>query len=572
MRFRLGQLKLAAFLAVGFVFVRLIYAIIFGGAAQGRDVLFEIPAMQLAGPFSHIQLFGPVTFEGLYQNLLLALPFAAVIFLTGVFGGLLTPGVIFAFARKFPRFRNLLTAIALGWVQLPALQTAIQRLNYAMTLRGERRYRLVIPVLETAIARALATAQRLVFQSLKPADGETLSANGLCINPGQLGPIDLEISGGLTVITGATGSGKSTLLLALSGLGGELGLDLSGSVATPARIGFVPQNPRDSLWGPTVYDEIPNLVGFGLESKGSLAVATLSEGEAAQVAILREFAREPELLLLDEPFAGLDDTASIELLKLIELATKNGTAVIVVEHRPELLASLDPQYLMLDSGRLVPGIWKPQLSVGHRSPMLVGSDIVLDFKLEELKVGDKTLLLEPQLVLRQGQITALTGANGSGKTSFMNTLRTLDSTQTVRMVPELFTDFFVTTSTSEELERADLIAHVEPGYTLQNLKAILGERLPKLDTHPRDLSAGIQLALAIAMQMSHRPQVLLIDEPVRGFDPLLRSQVAETLRCVQETGCSVVLATHDLRFVTGLSQQLFRIYGQRLVPLSEVRA
>ena len=103
-----------------------------------------------------------------------------------------------------------------------------------------------------------------------------------------------------------------------------------------------------------------------------------------------------------------------------------------------------------------------------------------------------------------------------------------------------------------------------------NLESIL-ETLPSLDTHPRDLSAGTQLALAIAMQLSHKPKVLLIDEPARGFDAKTKSQVIATLECVRETGCAIVFASHDSDLISKLATTVYRIADKQLQRVSEVR-
>jgi energy-coupling factor transport system ATP-binding protein len=83
---------------------------------------------------------------------------------------------------------------------------------------------------------------------------------------------------------------------------------------------------------------------------------------------------------------------------------------------------------------------------------------------------------------------------------------------------------------------------------------------PLLRTHPRDLSAGTKLALAIAMQLSYKPEILLIDEPVKGLDPIAREKTAEVLACVAETGCAVIFATHDEHFARSANTQI-RISG-----------
>ena len=69
-----------------------------------------------------------------------------------------------------------------------------------------------------------------------------------------------------------------------------------------------------------------------------------------------------------------------------------------------------------------------------------------------------------------------------------------------------------------------------------------------LDTHPRDLSSGTKLALALSIAVAQRPKLLLIDEPVKGLDRAARNQMAQVLGCIQEMGCAIVFATHDKNF------------------------
>ncbi|MDP4688644.1 MAG: hypothetical protein NWS14_02860, partial [Pontimonas sp.] len=69
--------------ALGFVLMRMVYRAALGGATSGETVLWVLPRLRLSGPFSHIVLFGPVTVEGLVSAAWSALPFAAVILVTG---------------------------------------------------------------------------------------------------------------------------------------------------------------------------------------------------------------------------------------------------------------------------------------------------------------------------------------------------------------------------------------------------------------------------------------------------------------------------------------------------------
>jgi energy-coupling factor transport system ATP-binding protein len=58
------------------------------------------------------------------------------------------------------------------------------------------------------------------------------------------------------------------------------------------------------------------------------------------------------------------------------------------------------------------------------------------------------------------------------------------------------------------------------------------------------------------MQLSFKPTLLLVDEPVKGLDPLAKERVSEVLACVAETGCAILFATHDENFAVCADKRL----------------
>jgi energy-coupling factor transport system ATP-binding protein len=549
----------------------MVYAVIFGGASSGSTLLLNLESVNLGGPFAHITLFGPVYLEGMIANLSTAVPFAVFIAGTGVLVAFVKPSQLFAAARKLPPFRPILSSLAIGWVQMPALLQATVRINRARKLRREKSARTLIPILETAIETSLALAQRLALLTPRALNGDkALKLKNVSVIEAGLDEINLSVnSGECYVVTGATGSGKSSLLLVASGVGSQLGLTASGEIATPGHIGFVGQQPRAQLFGPLVQDEIAPTSSFGLDAKMSTPVHLLSEGEAFQVSVISELQKQPDLLILDEPFAGLDADSARELVSLLGEYLQAGGSVLLAEHRPELLAGLGARVSHLSAGKLLEGELKAKSQKVQRHSSLTLSDEVLVYEGKSIGYQNNVLIEGPRLRLRQSEIAAITGRNGAGKTSLLNALTA--SSNEVVMVPERVNDFFVTTSLGEELDRADQVAKVSKGFTQANLASILGE-LPNLQTHPRDLSAGSQLALAIAMQLSHKPRVLVIDEPARGFDAQTKAQVIATLECVRETGCAIAFASHDAELISELATTIYRIADNQLQKVSEVMA
>ena len=561
-----GKALLALYMALGFVFLRVIYSIVFGTSHSGETVLLDLPLVGLSGPFEHITLFGPITLEGLAQSAGLALPFAFAILLFGVLASAVRPIWLLKKAKALPFGSNLLSALAIALMQIPALLESTKRISLARRLRGESRLRAIIPIFETAIARSNSIGLRLFLESTVQANArlslKDFVPEGACHRPVS---VYLE-PGHLLVLKGPTGSGKTGILEALAGLTGEFrGRGFLGSIPKPSSVGFLPQNPRDLLFGSIVADELAQDVGlpFGLLQKLSRPISSLSEGEAVQVWIAKLLQDGHSSLLLDEPFASLDKASAIELSQLISKELKLGKAIAIAEHRFENMPK-DARILDLGGAEPNPNNGKPSVPVQSNQEVETVK-VVFQLSLPELKNDNQVLLKNIELEVLQGSAIALLGANGSGKTTLLRKLVSGSKPSEIAMVPEVVDDFFVCQSLESELDRADRVAKVPAGFTQKTLESFLPNASSLLLMHPRDLSFGQKLALACSMQLSHKPKLLLIDEPVKGFDQNLRLNVKEILRCVLETGTALVFATHDHDFASGLASEEWQIQDLKLI-------
>ncbi|MFF2535744.1 ABC transporter ATP-binding protein [Streptomyces cyaneofuscatus] len=178
-----------------------------------------------------------------------------------------------------------------------------------------------------------------------------------------LGGLELDIARGeFVALLGASGSGKTTLLRILGALDSADG----GEVLVPEARTIVFQEPRlvpskKVLANVTVAlprgrrdDGLRALAEVGLERHADAWPATLSGGEAQRVALARALVREPELLLLDEPFAALDALTRLKMQDLVdELCRKHRPAVLLVTHDVEEAVRLADRVAVLRDGRLV---------------------------------------------------------------------------------------------------------------------------------------------------------------------------------------------------------------------------
>lgn len=174
--------------------------------------------------------------------------------------------------------------------------------------------------------------------------------------------VDLDIAPGeFVALLGASGSGKSTLL---RGIGG-LDRGFSGSFDVPGSKAIVFQEhrliPWISVWrnvvlgvdGATKARARTALEEVGLSAKADVWPATLSGGEAQRVALARALVRNPELLLLDEPFGALDALTRLKAQALVaRLWTLHRQSVLLVTHDVEEALLLADRALVLRDGRI----------------------------------------------------------------------------------------------------------------------------------------------------------------------------------------------------------------------------
>jgi len=194
--------------------------------------------------------------------------------------------------------------------------------------------------------------------------------------------INLEVEAGKKVVfLGANGSGKTTLFYHLNGLHlpreGEvkiLGIEVGKKSVKEVRrrVGMVFENPDNQLISTTVYDD----VAFGLRNyrwseeavqekvqealekvqAGDLAESSpyhLSWGQKKRVALAGVLALEPEILVLDEPFSGLDPGVSGALVSLLDRLNGEGKTVIAAAHDVDLAYRWADEVVILSRGQII---------------------------------------------------------------------------------------------------------------------------------------------------------------------------------------------------------------------------
>ncbi|MFF9093018.1 ABC transporter ATP-binding protein [Streptomyces sp. NPDC014802] len=189
--------------------------------------------------------------------------------------------------------------------------------------------------------------------------------------------------------------------------------------------------------------------------------------------------------------------------------------------------------------------------------------------------GGVRALRHVDLTVSPGETVALMGRNGAGKSTLLNALVGLvrptsgtvlaggavpygspprELVRRVGLVPQEPRDLLYADTVAAECVAADQDAGAEPG----TCRALVSALLPGVTdgTHPRDLSEGQRLALALAVVLTARPPLLLLDEPTRGLDYAAKSRLVTVLRELTAAGHAVVLATHDVELAAELAHRV----------------
>jgi energy-coupling factor transport system ATP-binding protein len=426
--------------------------------------------------------------------------------------------------------------------------------------------------------------------------------------------VDLVLEPGERVLlTGASGSGKSTLLRALGGLLEPESGDLEGGLEIdPGRVGMVFQDPDSQL----VMTRCGDDVAFGLENAGTppahiwpavdaaldavgfdlgrdRPTAALSGGQKQRLVLAGALAPRPGLLLLDEPTAQLDPDGGELVRAAVQRAVGDRTAtLVVVDHDVESwLPLVDRVVELLPTGGLVehpPGWTPPQLRLPERPSHPAGELLIAAEHAGYTHRGSALPALSPaDVALHAGRTLALTGPNGTGKSTLALLLAGLRAPTTGRVVAAAaLTGGLRRPDRPPHRWRADeLVRRIGTVFQQPEHQFLTGrvrdelsggghrradELLERMglaalaDANPFTLSGGQQRRLSVATALASRPRVLILDEPTFGQDRDTWAELVALLAEQQDGERALCVVTHDAAVVAALADDVVRL-GDPLV-------
>ena len=423
-------------------------------------------------------------------------------------------------------------------------------------------------------------------------------------------------AGEMLVITGRSGCGKSTLLRCMMGLyeldEGQIFVhqkrieDMKNMIH---HIGFVSQKPQEQVLCERIDDEIafamesismpveemsPQITKLLQESGLSIfsldhPTKSLSGGQTQRLMTAAARAARAKILVLDEPFAHLDQKGIRELMDILQQFTKQGGSVLIVEHRLHELLDVAHRLIIMDKEQqhhktyvLPPSeeIWTqiqkcglriPLQQIQFKSPAQRNDDekqkIVfppLRYQYSNRNASEHFLIDMECIECTQGQRIFIVGENGAGKSTLLRLLAG-DIQTSVSIAPDLSKMYvpqdadlmlFCDTVEDELLYGAREKGYFVDGEAIANSLGFLEEL--KEGMAPYELSRGQRLRLAIGAALSTFPDLLFLDEPTSGQDFCHIESIMDVL-CLDTTyqNITIFVVTHDIEFAIQYADEIW---------------
>ncbi|WP_422111787.1 ATP-binding cassette domain-containing protein [Gardnerella sp. DNF00571G] len=455
--------------------------------------------------------------------------------------------------------------------------------------------------------------------------------------------IDLEIAYGQRIaIIGKNGSGKSTLSKIIAGLSSpDSGIvtlcgikvfeanNVDSKAYQKAResIGALFQSPEDQIVTTVVEDD----VAFGLENlcaskefmKQNISNAlravnmenhrfsdpsNMSGGQQQRVAIASSIATKSKLLVLDEPTSMLDSCAKEDVDKLFDKLQASGTTIVQVTHKISECKNAD-RILMLENGKLRDvSLLELDEFFTEKSPAVIESKSMTEnaessntaIEISNLRLSysknQTPILCDYSLSVKSGEIVAIMGKNGCGKSTLakaicalikydsgsicVNGIKISEKTSKSQMREIRKNIGYVMQLPEQQLFAQTVFEDVAYGpknfglegrelhsRVLNTLKSLHIEHLAQKS--PFELSGGQQRLVAIAGILACNPKILVLDEPTAGLDFEYAKIVLKILSDLHNKGVTIIVITHDLNEAKSLGARIVTLDSNKKKRVQE---
>lgn len=449
--------------------------------------------------------------------------------------------------------------------------------------------------------------------------------------------------GEIHCLVGENGAGKSTLMKVLSGVYpyGEYSGDIvlnemvqkyngisdsekAGIAIIYQELALIPEmtvyeniflgheiKKRSTIdWNETISKSTELLDRVKLKVKPDTKIKDLGVGRQQLVEIAKAFSKDVKLLILDEPTAALNEDDSENLLKLLKELKEEGITSIMISHKLKEVITIADTVTILRDGKTICSLdaLKGEVNELNLIRNMVGreindiypkrvkkepGEIVLEVRNWSAYSNDlgRSVLKHINFNIRKGEVVALAGLMGAGRTEFANSI--FGNPREYKLEGELLIDgqpknykhtsdaikggiAYVTEDRKKE--GLILIQDIKNNITIGNIGSLakngvindneeinvankykddLTIKAPSIEQLLGNLSGGNQQKVSIGKWLFTKPNILILDEPTRGIDVGAKFEIYTIMNQLIEEGLSIIMISSELPEVLGMSDRVF---------------
>ncbi len=427
--------------------------------------------------------------------------------------------------------------------------------------------------------------------------------------------VDLALEEGeIHALVGENGAGKSTLAAIAAG---ELRPD-AGSVHASGRVGLVHQHfelvERLRVWQNVVLGTEPRRGPLldvaaararvralaernGLEVDPDAMVEDLPVGVRQRVELLRELAREPRVLLLDEPTAALAPAEVEGFFRSVVALANAGTAVLIVTHKLQEVMAYARRVSVMRAGKIIARMETAQTSLDVIARAMVGGalpeiarrapvPLAPCLEVHELRAGEGAGRLDGvTFAVRAGEIVGIAGVEGNGQTALADAIAGMlpyegtitfaacppearafipQDRQREALVPDWTIVENVVLGRQRRLARAGVLDLRRARRDAQVVVERFDVRTSSIDVAVRTLSGGNQQKIVVGRALIDEPRFIVAYNPTRGIDVGAAALVQSRLIEARNGGAAVLLVSFDLDEILALADRVLVLYRGRI--------
>ena len=338
----------------------------------------------------------------------------------------------------------------------------------------------------------------------------------------------------------------------------------------------------------------------------------LAVGAQQMVAICKALSHNVKALIMDEPTSALSAREVDALFRVVRALVDRGVGIIYISHRIDELLDVGDLVTVLRDGRVVGNAvaadvdrsWIVERMIGRKPaemfayrPRTVGKPILTVTRLSVPRTATSSAVCEVSFSLAEGEIVGIYGLMGAGRTELLEALfgtaygavgqislegddvQDMSVTERIRsgmflvpedrqregLVQELSVKANVSLAHLSSLAAAGVVKRQFEKSAVQSLVGQVGIKVADMEDPVTSLSGGNQQKAVVAKALMTKPNVLLMDDPMRGVDIGAKSDLFSTMQGLADDGMAILFTSSDIIEVLGMADRVLVMAAGRIV-------